>query len=215
LTADGILLKRIVADLIKGRKNMVGNGAWNAIKVVFTSYMNEKYVVFKGYSGNRPFFTHNHYAHAKVARFGLGKMGGQHLVKAGGILTATLLCGFHVLDYFIRDTATLSQLIGNLGVDLAMVAISAGLTIKAVSGYLALGMSFALGPIAIAIIVGVGLAFAFGALEKRLQIKMHVIECLDWIGENVFKTSHLSGRLPLFDREYIFGTEGRTTKIEF
>lgn len=141
-------------------------------------------------------------------------MGGQHLVKAGGILTATLLCGFHVLDYFIRDTATLSQLIGNLGVDLAMVAISAGLTF-AVLSKVAVGMTLALGPIGLAIIVGVSATMFFGHLEEQFQIKKRVIEGLDWIGENVFNPDGLSGNLPLFDHNILLDPRKQIREIEF
>ena len=178
---DSIAFGKVAYDISRG------GAGWKGVKAVFTSYQNQKYIIFKGYNGLRHLLPGTRYlrTNPKIVQLGLGSFDVAKSVKSGGIFTAVLLCGFHVMDYLVRDTATLSQLIGNLGVDLAKVAISTGVGFAASAALAGTVIAtVAVGPLAFAILVGIGAAVLLDIADSHWNVKGNVISTLEKIWEN-------------------------------
>lgn len=119
----------------------------------------------------------------KIVSMGLGVAGAIDAAKKGSILTVILVSAFRVIDYILRDTMTLSMLIGSLASDVAKVMIAYGATIlflKATGTVL----SFAIGPIAMVVFVGIGAHFLFNSLEKNFQITEKLIIAINELIED-------------------------------
>lgn len=128
-TADDI---RTIAKLI-GDLGSVGAQAY------VKTYGGKPHVILKGNPSLRKILTGTKYGvnHPKVVTMGIGKAGAIHAAKTGGILSVVLLSSYRLIDYFLTDQATLSQLIGSLATDVVKVGIATGASIAAASGLLA------------------------------------------------------------------------------
>ena len=126
---------------------------------------------------------------AKVVQIGLGKFGAINAAKTGGILTIYLVTTFRVIDYFLRDSMTLNQLIGTLSTDFIKVGISTAAAIGAATltasavGVAVLG-SFAIGPLVAAIAIGVVTTVALEWVDQKYNITNKVVDGLDALQEN-------------------------------
>lgn len=116
---------------------------------------------------------------------GLGKAGAIHAAKTGGILSVVLLSAYRVIDYFLTDQATLSQLIGSLATDVVKVGIATGASIAAASGLVAAGFTIAVGPIFAVVVIGLGVSWALGIIDTRYGITDAVIAGLDEMGDDI------------------------------
>jgi len=114
---DIVLLNTLLADF-----------GYVGAKAYLKAYNGVTHIILKGNPRLRKIFTGTKYRlnNAKVVKMGLGKLGAIDDAKGGGILTIILVTGYRVLDYFIRDDATLSQLFGALSTDIVKVGISTG-----------------------------------------------------------------------------------------
>lgn len=187
---DALLMSKLLGDL-----GYAGSSAY--IKY----YGGKPHIILKGYPGLRKILNATRYGvqNAKVVSMGLGKYGGVNAAKSGGILTIFLLTGYRVIDYFVRDDATLSQLIGSLATDVVKVGIATGASIAAAtiasgagatmvassSAAMAFmgGVTIAIGPLAAVIIVGIGVSYGLSVLDKRYKITDRLIAALDEIEE--------------------------------
>ncbi|MCD1597444.1 hypothetical protein [Rheinheimera aquimaris] len=143
------------------------------------SYNGKSYIVLKGHAGLRRVLTGTRYLtnNTQVMALGLGKHAAQAAVRSGGILTVCLVGAYRVADYFLRDEATLTQLVGNLAVDIVKVAITAGVAWGMVAG--AAMLSIAVGPIVAVVLVGALLTPALNAIDSQYGISQSVVKGLD------------------------------------
>jgi len=179
---DTVLLARLIGDL-----------GFSGTKAYIKNYGGKAHIILKGYPGLRNIFNGTKYGlqNAKVIKMGMGKYGAVNSVKGGGVLTIILLSIYRVADYFLRDGATLNQLIGSLATDVVKVGIATGASIAAVSvtatWMATTGILVALGPLAVAIVVGVGVTMLLEYADSELKITDRVIAALDEIEEKGIK----------------------------
>lgn len=150
-------------------------------RVVFKSYGGRAYIIFKGYPGARKFFTGTRYGvqHAKVIKMGIGRAGMRASAKGGFILSAILLTAFDVTEYFLSDRETLGQLIGQIAGDVTKAAIGGAIGLGAgMAAGLVIG-TFALGPLVVALIVGVVASWALDKLDSHYHLTEKVQAALD------------------------------------
>jgi len=171
---DALTMAKLVADL-------GGIGARAYIK----NYGGKPHIILKGHAGLRTVLTGTKYgmANPKVVSMGLGKVGAITAAKQGGMLTVVLLSGYRVIDYFLTDQATLSQLIGTLSTDVVKIGIATAASIGA--AIVTAGITtIAVGPIVAIILVGVGVSMLLEFADNKLGITDRVIAGLDELGSH-------------------------------
>lgn len=175
------------ADDLRTLSKLVGDLGGFATKAYIKNYGGKPHIILKGYPGLRNILTGTKYGirNPKVITMGLGKAGAIHAAKSGGILSIVLLSAYRVIDYFLTDQATLSQLIGSLATDVVKVGITTGASIAAASAVVATGFTLAIGPIVAVIVVGIGTSMALSALDERYGITARVITGLDDLSNSV------------------------------
>jgi len=178
---DTFLLAKLVGDM---------GGIVNA-RAYIKYYNGKPHIILKGYPGLRKILTGTKYGlqNVKVVKIGLGKYGGLKAAKGGGVLTIILLSGYRIIDYVLRDGATLSELIGSLATDVVKVGIATGASIAAATGAavvgeaLAAGIIVAIGPLVAAIVVGMYVSIELSNLDEKYKITEKIIAALDEISE--------------------------------
>lgn len=157
-----------------------------AHRVLLRSYAGRQYVIFKGLAGQRRIFTGTRYlaGNPKVVRMAIGPAGVVKSVKGGFVLTAVLCSAVNVFDYFIRDSATLHELLGTLSSDLIKIGLSA---IAAAVAGLAVGSAAVIGsvaaaPLIAAIAVGVATGLVLDELDKRFGATQALIDAYANVG---------------------------------
>lgn len=155
-------------------------------KVIVKSYAGKQYVVFKGYPGGRKIFRGTRYLteNPKVIRMAVGPKGVAKAVKGGFVITVILSVGIEVFDYIIRDTATLSHLLGTVTGDLIKIGVS---SIAAAAAGLAVGATAIIGtvaaaPIIAAIAVGVVTVFILNKLDEKYGATAALIAAYEKMG---------------------------------
>lgn len=135
-------------------------------KVIIKRWGGKSYVIFKGSAATRTIFRGTRYsvANPKVIKMAVGPKGIVKSVKGGFILTVVLCTAVNVFDYFIRDTATLSQLLGQTTSDFIKIGVS---SIAAVTAGLIVGSLTVLSSPAIPLIATIIVAvYVSGKLDK-------------------------------------------------
>lgn len=166
---DAMLIRKLVRETgIRGR-------------CYFKSYNGKLHVVFKGYPGLRRVLTGTKYGalHPKVVGLGIGKAGVAKSVKGGTIVSVVLLTVWNIVDYVIRDEATLGQMLGGIAGDVSKALIAGGVGYAAGSAAVALGMTVAAGPLVIAVVVGLGVGWALDALDQKYRFTERLQKQLD------------------------------------
>jgi hypothetical protein len=141
-------------------------------KMVIKQYGGKKYVVFKGYPGQRKIFRGTRYLteNPKVVRMAVGPKGVAKAVKGGFVVTVVLSVGIEVFDYFIRDTATLPELLGTVTGDLVKIGLS---SIAAAAAGLMVGSAAVLGTtVAAPLIAAIGVGVITGILLEKIDAKV-------------------------------------------
>lgn len=171
----------------KTAKRLIEEFGFEAEKVVIKQYADGKeYVIFRGYAGNREVFTGTRYLvdNPKVVRMAIGPKGITTSVKGGAVITAVLFVGIEIFDYLIRDTATLSDLLGTVTGDLVKLGLSsiaaavAGCTV----GSAAIVGSIAAGPLIAAVAVGILAGLALDAIDKHIGATNALIKAYERMG---------------------------------
>ncbi len=168
-TDDAMLIRKLVRETgIRGR-------------CYFKSYNGKLHVVFKGYPGLRRVLTGTKYGalHPKVVGLGIGKAGVAKSVKGGTIVSVVLLTVWNIVDYVIRDEATLGQMLGGIAGDVSKALVAGGVGYAAGSAAVALGMTVAAGPLVIAVVVGLGVGWALDALDEKYRFTERLQKQLD------------------------------------
>ncbi len=175
---DVILLGKLMGDL--------GHAG---TKTYIKYYGGKPHFILKGHPGLRNILTGTKYGvqNAKVIQMGMGKYGAVQAAKGGGVLTIVLVSIYRVVDYFLTDSATLSQLIGTLATDVVKIGLATGASIVAASATATIaastGVLIAFGPLAVAIVVGVGAAMLLEVIDDKYKITDKIISALDEINE--------------------------------
>lgn len=185
---DILLLNKLLADM-----------GYAGARAYVKTYGGKPHIILKGHPGLRKILNATKYGvqNAKVVKMGLGKHGGISAAKGGGILTIVLVTVYRVVDYFMRDDATLSQLFGALATDVIKIGIVTGASIAGATGASALGVALsggaataalggaivAVGPLVAVILIGVGVSFLLTELDERYRITEKLIAALDEISE--------------------------------
>jgi hypothetical protein len=185
---DVLLLNKLLADM-----------GYAGARAYVKTYGGKPHIILKGHPGLRKILNATKYGvqNAKVVKMGLGKHGGIGAAKGGGILTVVLVTVYRVVDYFLRDDATLSQLFGALATDVIKIGIVTGASIAGATGASALGVALsgsaataalggaivAVGPLVAVILIGVGVSFLLTELDERYRITEKLIAALDEISE--------------------------------
>ncbi len=170
---DAVTMAKLIGDL-------GGIGARAYIK----SYGGKPHIILKGHPGLRTVLTGTKYGikNPKVISMGLGKAGAISAAKQGGIFTVVLLSAYRVVDYFLTDQATLSQLVGTLATDIVKVGIATAASIGAV--VVAGAVTFAVGPILAVIVVGFTVSVLLEKVDNSFGITERVIAGLDEMGND-------------------------------
>lgn len=175
------------ADDLRTLSKLVGDLGGFATKAYVKTYGGKPHIILKGNPGLRKILTGTKYGvkNPKVVTMGLGKAGAIHAAKIGGILSVILLSTYRVIDYFLTDEATLSQLIGTLATDIVKVGIATGASIAAASALIGFGITVAIGPIIAVIFVGVITSMALSAIDKHYGVTDRIIVGLDQFGHEI------------------------------
>ena len=173
------------ADDLRTLSKLVGDLGGFATKAYVKTYGGKPHIILKGHPGLRSVLTGTKYGikNPKVITMGLGKAGAIHAAKSGGILSVVLLSTYRVADYFLTDSATLSQLIGSLATDVVKVGITTGASI--VAAVAMGGFSIAVGPIFAVVVIGFGVSWALGVADEKLGITDRLIDGLDELGGDI------------------------------
>lgn len=165
---------------------LMGDLGYAGTRVYVKYYGGKAHIILKGHPGLRKILNATKYGiqNPKVVKIGLGKYGAINAAKTGGLITIVLLTGYRVIDYFLTDTATLSQLVGTLATDIVKVGITTGASIAAAAAVSVL-FTVAIGPLVAVIFVGLTVSFALTHVDEKYHITERVIAGLDELGENV------------------------------
>lgn len=124
-------------------------------------------------------------------KLALGRTALVNGIKSGGILTIYLLTGYRVIDYFLTDNATLTQLVGRLAVDIVKIGIATGASIATAMALTGTAIAiYAIVPIAFVILVGGLTSVALDAADSDLRISDQVVEALDHAVKSIQKNTH-------------------------
>lgn len=165
---------------------LLGDLGFAGTKVYIKYYRGQAHIILKGYPGLRKILNGTKYGvqNAKIIKMGLGKYGAIQAAKGGGILTIVLVSVYRVVDYFLTDSSTLNQLIGTLSTDVVKIGLATGASILAASSIAASsGVLVAFGPLAVVILVGVGVAMLLEFADEKYGITNKLIAALDEISE--------------------------------
>lgn len=131
----------------------------------------KSYVIFKGYSGLRNVFTGPRYlaANAKVVDMAIGKAGIRHSIRSGARLTIFLTVPLVILEHVLKDEFLLSNLVADLAVSMVKVGVA---TIVSAVAATAIGTvtTVAAAPLAVAIFVGLTVAWGLERLDEKFAI---------------------------------------------
>ena len=172
------------ADDVVTMTKLVGDLGGVGARAYIKNYSGKPHIILKGHPGLRTILTGTKYGikNPKVVSIGLGKTGAISAAKQGGILTVILLSTYRIVDYFLTDQATLTQLIGTLATDIVKVGIATAMSIGAAA--IAAGLTLAIGPILAVVVVGVGMSMLLEYADNILGITKRVIAGLDELESN-------------------------------
>ena len=163
-------------------------GTWKNAKVTFTkSKAGHDLVIFKGKAALRKFTKGTRYRvdNVKMVEMQIGKPGIKAAARESARFGIYLVVAVDVADYFMRDDATLGQLLGNLTVDISSVMLASA--IGAAAGSLvtssAVGMAvvggLACGPFLVAFAVGVLCGIVLYKIDEYFHIHQKLAELYD------------------------------------
>lgn len=154
--------------------------SWKGARVAFTkSRAGHDLVIFKGWPAGRKIISGTRYRldNPKIVDLQIGKPGLEKAAKESKRFGIWLVVAVDVADYLFNDKATLGSLLGSLSVDIpsvmlaSAVATAAGTAVAgATTGVFAVVGAFALGPLAVAFVVGVVVGIALFEVDKYFHL---------------------------------------------
>ena len=149
------------------------------------------YIIIKHWAGSRPHLPGTRYlaTNPKVSSFILtNRQAGMSALKSTRILVVAYVA-INVVEELMSDRIVMSRLFGRLGVDVAKVAIAAGI------GWLAgvaAGVLFApaLAPVAVAFVVGLAVGWGLDKIDERYRLTEKTIALLQRAETGIRATVH-------------------------
>lgn len=186
-----------VADSVVAAKLLRDFGV-QSNKVIVKNYAGKQYVLFKGYPGARKIFRGTRYLtdNPKVVRMAVGPKGIKSAVAGGFVVTVILSVGIEVFDFIIRDTASLSQLLGTITSDLVKIGLS---SIAGAAAGLAIGTTAIVGtavaaPLIMAIAVGVATGFLLNHIDEKTGATAALIAAYEKMGMKLKEIEYEAAR---------------------
>ena len=149
-----------------------------------------QYIAFSGYPGLRSRFPGTIYSakNQRIIKMAIGTLGIRRMVKIGGIITFCITVPLTILECFLSDPTTLSELTGNIASEIIKIGVSA------VMGYIAgiiFGgfIAYAFAPIGVAIGIGVITTFSLEYLDDKFQMTKKLIAVLEDLSIQMGKTT--------------------------
>ncbi|GAB1265125.1 hypothetical protein [Aurantivibrio infirmus] len=174
-----------IMDSAKATK-IIKELGFDANKVLVKTYAGKQYIILKGYAGKREILQGTRYlsSNPKVVRMAIGPKGIAKSVKVGFVVTFVLSASIEILDYVLKDEASLAELLGNLSADFIKIGLSsvAGLAAGMAVGSAAVLGSVAAAPLIAAIAVGVVTGIVLDKIDKRFGATAALIEAYKQIG---------------------------------
>lgn len=158
----------------------VGGRFQGAGEYYIQSYAGKNYIIFKGWPAGRSLILGTRYLadNPRIVSMGIGRLGIRNVATAGARLTFILLGAFRILQYLLDDKFTLTRLVGTLATDVVKIAAS-GLVSYAASGALVAVSSGVVGPLAVAVIIGVGIGYGLELVDQELKLTDRLIAEMD------------------------------------
>ncbi len=186
----------ILGDLVDTGKTIVAviRDLGLAGEYYIKTYGQKQYIIFKGSSAARKLLTGTRYGvnHAKVVEMQLGRAGIRAAARESFIFGMIFCTVIDVVDYVSRDNGTLTELFGTIAVDLGKCLIASGAAVAAgVATAALMGTAvIALGPIVVALAVGIGVSLALDAIDNRFKITQRLGKLLEDGLETLEKAAH-------------------------
>lgn len=152
---------------------------------VIKSHQGKKYLIFKGYAGQREIFKGTRYltTNPLVVRMAVGPTGIKNAARGGFVLTALLAVSIEIFDFFLSDRALLSELLGTISSDIIKIGIS---SITAATIALKIGSAAVIGgaatPVIAAIVVGIATGWVLTKLDEKYGVTQALIVAYKNIG---------------------------------
>ena len=147
----------------------------------------EQYLILKGNPGARPGLPGTRYlmSNPKVATFVIGAKRIAESAARTATITVIAYCGWRVVEELLRDQSSMARLLGTVGMDLAKVALSAGLGFLAGAALGSVTM-LAVAPFVVAVAVGLIAGVALDRIDRELGLTEQVVEALERAQDNTF-----------------------------
>ena len=154
-------------------------GSWKGAQVAFSrNAKGHEIVTFKGWPNGRKIVRGTRYRvdNPRMIELQVGRPGLRAGARESARFGIYLVMAVDVLDYLLRDKATLGGLLGSLSYDIpgVLLATAAGTAAASVISGTAVGMalvgSFAMGPLAVGFLVGLGVGIALTMLDDEYHI---------------------------------------------
>ncbi|MEJ2425020.1 MAG: hypothetical protein P8101_11280 [Candidatus Thiodiazotropha sp.] len=165
---------------------LIDDMGWKG-RAVLKTVEGKQYIVFKGRPGARSIFTGTRYLATtpKVVDMAVGKLGANKAIVSGARLTIFLVVPLNILNYLLSDRQTMSDLLGTTATDLAKVGIASAVASIAATATTA-ATTIVVGPIIVAIAVGLVTAYALDALDSKFGITDALVKAIDKAYDSTF-----------------------------
>lgn len=174
-----------VMDALVAAK-LIREFGFSAEKVRIKEYKGRKYVIFKGYPGQREIFKGTRYlaTNPKVVRMAIGPKGITESAKNGFAVAFVISVSLETLNYLLSDEETLAEFLGTVTADTVKIAIAA--IAGSLAGILAGSVSIAAGvvsaPLVVAIAVGLATGAVLNILDRRYGVTKALINSYEKMG---------------------------------
>lgn len=154
-------------------------------KVIPKIINGRQYIAFSGYPGLRTHFPGTIYSanNRKVINMAIGALGVKNMVIKGGFITICLVVPLTVLECFIMDRTTFSELAGHIASDIIKIGLSSvmgGIFGLAAGGFVA----YAAVPIGVAIVISLAAGYTFNLIDNKYQLTEKLISVLEKMENN-------------------------------
>jgi hypothetical protein len=165
-------------------------------------YGDRDYIVFKGFAGARKMLTGTRYGinHHKIMELKMTRSGMRAAAREGLIFGILFSAVVDITDYVTNDRETLGELFGTFGMDVAKGLIATGAAYAVGVGAAAMmGTAvIALGPVVLAVVVGVGLSLALDAIDNHYHLTQKLGQLCD---DGLARLQALEKRLEVESRQ--------------
>lgn len=156
--------------------------SWAGGRLAFVKGKYGDLVIFKGWPAGRRLITGTRYRvdNPKIVQMQIGKPGLRAAAKESARFGIVLVVSIDVLDFVLRDEATLGQLLGSLSVDIpsAILASALGYAAGAAAAGTAIG-TFVCGPFLVALAVGLVVGIGLYKIDQYFDLTAKLSKAYD------------------------------------